>query len=184
MTNTLFQFKVTLIDIHPSIWRRILVPDCSLEIFHLYLQTAFGWQNCHMHQFEISKKRYSTAMLGSDDLDFQDETKAILSKLLTKSLKPKPWVYVYDFGDGWRHEILFEGSPPPDPKAKAPVCLAGERACPPEDCGGPWNYDDFQAAITDRKHPRHEEIVEWIDPDFDPEAFDAKRATKAMRAID
>jgi len=90
------------------------------------------------------------------------------------------WLYEYDFGDGWRHEVLFEYSPPLDPKVKIPVCVEGERACPPEDSGGPWGYDDFLAALSNRKHPRHGEMLEWVG-EFDPEAFDAKAATKEMR---
>lgn len=86
------------------------------------------------------------------------------------------------FGDGWRHEILFEGFPAADPKAKCPLCVEGERACPPEDCGGPWGYGDYLAAITDPQHEQHEEMLEWRGS-FNPEAFDAKKATKGMRRI-
>jgi len=70
-------------------------------------------------------------------------------------------VYEYDFGDGWRHEVAFEGFRSADPKAKYPQCVGGERACPPEDCGGPWGFTDYLAAITDPKHERHGEMLEW-----------------------
>lgn len=180
-TGLLFQFKITLLDIEPAIWRRIQVPDCTLGVLHLYIQAAFGWQNCHLHQFEIETKRYGTPTPFDDDLNFEDESKITLSDVLpVKTRKKIRWLYEYDFGDGWRHEVVFEGNPPHDPKVKAPVCLEGGRACPPEDCGGPWGYDDFLAAITNRKHPRHEEIVEWIRA-FDPEAFEIKAATKEMK---
>ena len=82
----------------------------------------------------------------------------------------------------WRHEVLFEGFPPSNPKVKYALCLEGERACPPEDCGGPWGYADYLAAIADPKHEQHEEMLEWRGP-FDPEAFDAKKATKEMRKV-
>ena len=177
----LFQFKITIIDIRPAIWRRIQVPDCTLGELHYYIQAAFGWQNCHMHQFVIEKVFYGTPTPYDDDLHTEDEEKFSLSKMLPQKTRKKiRWLYEYDFGDGWRHEVLFEGNPPLDPKAKAPVCLEGERACPPEDCGGPWGYDDFLAALSNRKHPRHQELREWIG-DFDPEKFDAKAATKEMR---
>ncbi|CAN5160943.1 hypothetical protein BH11PLA2_BH11PLA2_43290 [soil metagenome] len=181
--TSLFQFKITLIDIRPAIWRRIQITDCTLAALHHYIQASFGWQNCHMHQFEIEKKRYSSPSPYDDDLDFEDESKFNLSKLLPMKTKKKiRWLYEYDFGDGWRHEVLFEGNPPIDPKMKAPICLEGERSCPPEDCGGPWGYDDFLAALSNRKHPRHEEMLEWIG-EFDPERFDAKKATKEMRRV-
>jgi hypothetical protein len=89
--------------------------------------------------------------------------------------------YEYDFGDSWYHEVLFEGVVRPDPKAKYPLCLEGERACPPEDCGGVWGYPDFVEAIRNPDDERHEELLEWIGGRFDPEAFDPVKATKAMR---
>ena len=183
-TDHLFQFKITLLDITPMIWRRIQVPDCTLTDLHEYIQAAFGWENYHLHQFEIDDVRYSQPAPDGDDFDteFEDETDVLLSKLLPKSSRKAKWIYEYDFGDGWRHEILFEGFPPIDPKAKAPLCLEGERACPPEDCGGPPGYGDYLDAIADRENEQHEEMLEWRGQ-FDPEAFDAKKATKVMRKV-
>ena len=120
---------------------------------------------------------------GDDfDMDFEDETDVLLSKLLPKSSRKSRWIYDYDFGDGWRHEVLFERFPPIDRKAKSPLCLEGERACPPEDCGGPPGYADYLHAIADPEHERHGEMLEWRGP-FDAEAFDAKKATKEMRKV-
>ncbi len=183
-TDHLFQFKITLLDINPAIWRRIQVPDCTLADLHDYIQAAFGWENCHLHQFEIDGVRYSQPAPGGDDfdMDFEDEAEVPLGKLLPKSPKRTRWVYEYDFGDGWRHEVLFEGFPPSDPKAKSPLCLEGGRACPPEDCGGPPGYEDYLAAIADPQDEQHEELLELRGP-FDPEAFDAKQATKEMGKV-
>jgi hypothetical protein len=149
--DLLYQFKITLLDIKPAIWRRIQVPDCTLADLHEYIQAAFGWENYHLHQFEIDGVQYSQPAPDGDDfdMDFEDETQVVLSKLLPKSAKRSRWVYEYDFGDSWRHEVLLEGFPPADPKAKYPLCVEGERACPPEDCGGPWGYVDYLAAIAD-----------------------------------
>jgi hypothetical protein len=183
-SNVLYQFKITLLDIKPTIWRRIQAPDCTLPDLHRYIQAAFGWSDYHLHQFEIGGVLYSQpAPDGEDfDLDFEDETDVLLSKLLPKSAERSRWIYEYDFGDGWRHEVLFEGFPPIDPKAKYPICLEGERACPPEDCGGTSGYGDYLAAIADIDHEQHEEMLEWRGP-FDPKAFDAKKATKEMRKV-
>ena len=180
----LYQFKLKLLDIKPPIWRRIQVPDCTLADLHAYIQAAFGWSNYHLHQFEIDGVRYSqpTPDDGGFDLDFEDETHVLLSKLIPKSGRKSRWVYEYDFGDGWRHEILFEGFPPGEPKAKYPLCLEGERACPLEDCGGPWGYADYLVAIANPSHEQHQEMLEWRGP-FDPAAFDAEQATKQMRKI-
>jgi hypothetical protein len=168
-SDLLFQFKITLLDIEPAIWRRIQVEDCTLTDLHEYIQAAFGWENYHLHQFDIDGVQYSQPSPDGDDfgMDFEDETDVLLSKLLPKSKKKAHWIYEYDFGDGWRHEVLFEGFPSNDPKAKYPLCVEGERACPPEDCGGPPGYADYLDAIADRENERHEELLEWRGP-FDP----------------
>ena len=178
----LLQFKIALQEISPVIWRRIQVPDGTLADLHCYIQDAFGWEDYHMHQFEIAGERYGTPV--PDDFDFgvamTDESSVLLSDLLPKSGKRQKWVYEYDLGDGWRHKVIFEGYPPIDPKAKYPICLEGERACPPEDVGGPWGYAEYLLAISDRKHELHEDYMEWRGP-FDAESFDAKKATRKMR---
>jgi hypothetical protein len=150
-TDLLFQFKITLLNIKPAIWRRIQVPDCTLVNLHEYIQAAFGWENYHLHQFQIDGVWYSQPAPNGDDfgMDFEDETDVFLSKLLPKSSRKARWIYEYNFGDGWRHEVLFEGFPPIDPKAKYPLCLEGERACPPEDCGGPPGFANYLDAIAD-----------------------------------
>jgi hypothetical protein len=182
--DLIYQFKVTLLDIKPAVWRRIQVPDRTLADLHGYIQAAFGWWDYHLHQFAIDGERYGPP--APDGMDFGletiDETGVPLGKLIPKSGRKSRWAYEYDFGDGWRHEVQFEGFPPADPKAKYPVCVEGGRACPPEDCGGPWGYADYLAALADPKHEQHEEMLEWRGP-FDPEAFDANRATREMRKV-
>lgn len=180
----LYQFKIKLLDIKPAIWRRIQVPDCTLVDLHEYIQAAFGWENYHLHQFDIDGERYGQPAPDGDDfgMDFKDETDVLLSKLIPKSGRPSHWIYEYDFGDGWRHEVLCEGFPPADPKVNYPLCVEGERACPPEDCGGPWGYADYLAAIRDPQHEQHKELLGWRGP-FDPEAFEAKKATQEMKKI-
>ena len=88
--------------------------------------------------------------------------------------------FEYDFGDGWEHEIRFEGSPKKEPGKKYPLCLEGERACPPEDVGGIYGFYEFLEALVDPKHEQHEEMLEW-GGNYDPEKFDASLATKAMK---
>jgi hypothetical protein len=180
--DRIYQFKVTLLDIKPAIWRRIQVPDGTLGDLHDYIQAAFGWWNYHLHQFDMDGERYGPP--APDDMDFGlemiDETGITIGELIPKSGRKFRWVYEYDFGDGWRHEVVFEGFVAVDPEAKYPQCVEGARACPPEDCGGPWGYADYLAAVNDPRHERHEEMLEWRGP-FDPEAFDAKKATREMR---
>lgn len=182
-SELLFQFKITLRSISPPVWRRIQMRDGTLADLHLNIQAAFGWWNYHLHRFVIQGKTYGVP--SPDDLDFGleviDESGVRLSELLPKSGRRTRWIYEYDFGDGWRHDVLFEGYPPLDEKQKYPLCLEGARACPPEDVGGPWGYADYLEAIANPRHEMHEELLKWQGP-FDPEAFDAHEATREMRS--
>lgn len=177
------QFKITLLDIEPAIWRRIQVEDGTLDDLHEHIQSAMGWTNSHLHRFEIKGERYGDPELlddGYEDFQCVDSTTTVLSKLLPKSGERFPFLYEYDFGDGWRHEILFEGYPEFDRQISYPVCVEGEQACPPEDVGGPWGYPEYLAALADPTHEEHEDNLEWNGP-FDPAAFSTAEATERMR---
>ncbi len=183
-SDLLFQFRITLNEIQPVIWRRIQVEDCTLGDLHEGIQAAFGWWNYHLHQFVIEGTRFGPPDAEEYDnfLETEDESKVLLSQLLPESGQRTRWTYEYDFGDDWRHEVLFEGYPPKDAKAKYPLCLEGERACPPEDIGGPWGFATYLEALTDPGHERHEEFLQWRGP-FDPLAFDPHKATQEMRKV-
>jgi Plasmid pRiA4b ORF-3-like protein len=178
-----YQFKVTLLGAKPPIWRRILVPDGTLDNLHEHIQTAMGWTNSHLHQFMIDGDRYGDPELLEDDLEyaFIDSTKTRLSKLFAERPLPFRFQYEYDFGDSWEHAIEFEGTVPAQTGTKYPSCLEGKRACPPEDVGGVWGYEEFLKAIRDPKHEEHESYLEWVGGEFDPDAFDAVEATQRMR---
>lgn len=181
---TIYQFKITLLGSQPPIWRRIQVEDCTLDDLHEHIQAAMGWTNSHLHQFDIQGECYGDPDLmggGFDDFDGSDSTRTKLSKILPTTGKRFTFKYEYDFGDSWEHEILFEGRVAADPKVQCPVCLEGQRACPPEDCGGVWGYDDLLNALRDKKHERHEDLLDWLGGEFNPEAFDAAVATKSMK---
>lgn len=177
--SVVYQFKITLLGIKPPIWRRIQVQDCTLDRLHEHIQTAMGWTNSHLHQFQIEGRRYGDPGILDDgfaDFECVDSTTTKLSAILPKSRFT--FRYEYDFGDCWEHEVLFEGIVPLE-KCQYPICLEGERSCPPEDCGGPWSYPDFLVAITDPKHPEHEDMLEWCGSFSD--AFDPAKATRRMR---
>lgn len=183
-TDALYQFKITLLGVEPAIWRRIQVQDCTLDKLHEHIQTAMGWTNSHLHQFEIKGKRYGDPELlddGFDGFECQDSTITLISKIMPKGGKRFDFRYEYDFGDSWEHEVLFEGSPKVDPKAKYPLCVEGERACPPEDCGGVSGYEEFLEAVCNPKHKEHESMLRWVGGRFDPEEFNAQTATEAMK---
>ncbi len=166
----IYQLKVTLKGSKPPIWRRIQVPaDTKLSQLHWMLQDVMGWMNSHMHQFRVGQTYYGEP---SPDYDFEveDERKITLSQAAPGA--KKKIVYDYDFGDDWEHEILVEKVLEPEPGVRYPICIAGKRACPPEDCGGVWGYAEFLEAIRDPKHPEHEDMLEWVGGAFDAEEFD------------
>lgn len=179
-SDVLIQFRITLHDIKPTIWRRIQVRDCSLGELHRHIQAAMGWQDCHLHQFLIDGKFYGPTSVDDFGVDMNDEDEVVLSEFLPKSGERIRWMYEYDFGDGWRHDLLFEGYPPIDKKTKYPLCLEGARACPPEDVGGFMGYVEYLEAVADPSHEQHKELIEWQGP-FDPEGFDADETTRKMR---
>ncbi|MEQ8667943.1 MAG: plasmid pRiA4b ORF-3 family protein [Pirellulales bacterium] len=178
--GVLYQFKITLLESNPPVWRRIQVQDCTLDKLHEHIQTAMGWTNSHLHQFDIRGERYCDPELLDDDFECVDSTVTRVSDILPKTGKRFAFKYEYDFGDGWEHEVFYEGSPHLEKGEKYPLCLEGERACPPEDVGGVWGYAEYLEALANPKHERHDEFMEWSGP-FDPDNFDRKKATREMK---
>ena len=179
----IYQLKITLKYIRPPIWRRIEVrSDVALDELHLILQAAMGWTNSHLHQFKVGKIYYGEPSIDEfSDLNLKDESKARLNKVLSK---PKQkMIYEYDFGDGWEHEILLEKVLPRDSMVRYPRCLGGARACPPEDCGGVHGYANFLEAISDPEHEEHDEYLEWIGGEFNPEKFDVAEFENELKNI-
>jgi hypothetical protein len=182
-SERLYQFKITLLESKPPIWRRIQVKDSTLDKFHERIQTAMGWTNSHLHQFEIDEERYGDPELlddGFEDFECVDSTVTKISDIIPNDGKRFHFLYKYDFGDGWGHEVLFEGYLRAEKGSRYPLCVEGEMNCPPEDVGGVWGYYEFLEALADPKHEQHDDLVEWAG-DFDPEEFDAEKTTKVMR---
>lgn len=180
----LYQFKITLLGSKPPIWRRIQVADGTLDKLHEHIQTSMGWTNSHLHHFRIGEQLYGDPMLMEEnmvEMNYEDSTATKISKFVPKAGQRFSFTYEYDFGDGWDHEILFEGCPQKEPGKKYPLCLEGERACPPEDVGGIGGFYEFLEALADPKHEQHEELLQWIGGAFDPCEFDPAKATKAMK---
>lgn len=179
-----YRLKITLVDIRPPIWRRILVRDCTLDELHAHIQTAMGWTNSHLHHFLVGDDYYGDpALIGENfrEFGYYDSRATALSGIVPARRKAFRFGYEYDFGDSWRHVIEVEGAGPPDAGATYPACVAGRRACPPEDVGGAWGYPGFLKAVADPRDERHGELLEWLGGPFDPEEFDPAAATARMR---
>jgi len=131
-----------------------------------------GWKDYHLHQFTMSNSRTGLRIGESaelDDSDMVNERKTKISKYFSTSNNKA--IYEYDFGDGWEHQILLEKIIQADNEVEYPICLAGKRACPPEDCGGIWGYMDLLEIINNPNHPDYKERMEWLGDEFDPEDF-------------
>lgn len=179
---SIYQLKITLLGTKPPIWRRILIESNTLlPDLHKILQTTMGWTNSHLHQF-IHGRTFYAAPSEWDDLGNIDYSHISIASLLKK--EGNNLEYEYDFGDGWRHQILLEKILDKDKKQVYPICIAGERACPPEDCGGVWGYQDLLKTIKNPKSPEYEELMEWIGDIFDPEEFEIKEVNEMLQEED
>lgn len=171
MGKNVYQLKATILGTKPPVWRRLIVPeDIRLSELHQVLQAAFGWWNCHLHEFESHGTRYGSDGDGDGWGDPPEDERR--TRLRTIAEPGSSFLYVYDFGDDWRHRIVVEKAFPAEAGPRYPACTGGRHACPPEDCGGPWGYQEFLAAINDTSHVEHESMLEWAGGQFDPDAFD------------
>jgi len=182
-SSAVYQLKITLRGSKPPIWRRLQVPgDIKLNRLHEVFQAAMGWADSHLHQFIDPPVIYSVP--SEDDfpgVERLDERRFQLADLVRR--EKASFLYEYDFGDSWEHEVVLEKILPPESGVKYPMCLDGKRACPPEDCGGVWGYDSFLEAIQNPDHPEYEDMLEWIGGSFDPEAFEVEKVNKELRKL-
>lgn len=176
----IYRIKVTLRHVAPPIWRRIEVPaDIKLGKLHRVLQMAMGWFDSHMHGFRVGHVSYGAPNPDSPD-DTKNERNVRLDRIAAEG---DTVIYEYDFGDGWEHDLKIEKVLPAEKGNHYPACLAGKRACPPEDCGGPWGYQNLLDALKDPKHENHEEMLEWFGDELDPEAFDLDEVNATLKHV-
>ena len=164
--------RVTMREITPPIWRLLRVPDqFTLHQLHRILQIAFARLDYHLYAFEVGSRRFEAPGPESEG---EDATAIPLSEFgLTRGSQ---FAYLYDFGDGWGHDITVEALlPMPSENGPdwSPRLLDGARAAPREDAGGPPGFQRVVAALGDPTHPEHEEIRRWVGATYDPEKFDA-----------
>jgi hypothetical protein len=175
--RAVYQFKVSLADVSPLTWRRIQVwEDYTLDQLHRVLQATMGWENYHLYEFRVGAKKYRDPH-PENERKIRDATRTRLPGVLLRV--GSTIEYVYDFGDGWHHELHLEAILLPDREGAYPRCIAGERNCPPEDVGGPWGYATYLQAMADASHERHDEMMGWRGP-FDPEAFSIERVNQEL----
>jgi hypothetical protein len=177
-----YQLEITLAESKPPIWRRLRVlGDTSLDSLHMIIQQAMGWTNSHLYQFQVSDRRFSDPD-PEDEYSEEPPEDAGLKRLGDLGLRQgSEFSYVYDFGDWWEHRVLVEAIFGPISGESYPCCIAGARACPPEDCGGVHGYAELLSALHNPRHPEHAQWSEWVPAGFDPEAFDPTDATELLQ---
>lgn len=196
--KTVLQFRIELLGITPAIWRRIEVPSSySFWDLHVAIQDSMGWLDYHLHEFSIKppgNTKPVTIGLPYDEPDaevmpgWEVPVSAYLSQLGDESL------YIYDYGDGWEHRVVLEDAHLQQKGAKYPICTDGERACPPEDCGGVGGYYNLLEILADPKHEEHEAMVSWLTDHaksywpYDPARFERSKVRfdnpkKRLRAV-
>ena len=181
---SVFILKIELLDSEPLIWRRIYIDGRTrLNAFHHILQAAMGWTDSHLHEFTVRDKRYAPPDEEDQFLEIEtfDESKFRLNQLLQTG---DAFEYLYDFGDSWQHRITVESIQDlgiGDRNAGRVWIESGQRACPPEDAGGIWGYQESLAILEDNPYSEEaKEIRVWAGLDFDPERFDRKAANAAI----
>jgi hypothetical protein len=182
----MFTMKIELEGIEPPIWRRIKIASSqSLWSLHTVIQTAMGWTNSHMHEFTIKKVRYGQTDDEADEVnefygvEIKEESAVILSEVLQTRSR---FLYVYDFGDDWRHVIKVEKSEDALEPLKAWASIMdGGRNCPPDDVGGVWGYLELlEIQQRGAKNSDEECFLDMLPEGFDPDEFDLEAAQEMI----
>jgi hypothetical protein len=172
------QFRLTLRNIEPAIWRRIRVaPALTLSELHHVIQILFGWSERHLWQFEIALQTYADY---EDQFDELDLVPAKTTRLADLPATLKRFAYNYDFGDDWWVEIAIEPSGEELPGGAHVLCIEGARSGPPDDLGGPWAYPEFLHAISNPGHREHQKMLEWVGGAWNAEAFAAETINREL----
>lgn len=183
-SKLIYQFRVTLLGVEPPIWRQIQVPaEYSFWDLHVAIQDSMGWLDYHLHEFRMKKPRGRKVIeIGFPDTEADRNVLPGWNVLISEYFA-EPGVraeYNYDFGDGWCHEVLLEGILIRNASVKYPLCIAGERACPPEDCGGTPGYERLLKVLRSPGNEEYKDMNSWLKGHaknyfpYKPERFDPK----------
>ena len=184
-----YQFKIQLKNIsNPSVWRRVLVSDtCTFHDLHRIIQQVFPWGDYHMYQFSPSGYgSHPVISIPNDDVWDVSELESNMTKLneVFKTEK-QTYTYIYDFGDDWIHKITLEKILPDT--IFHPKCIKGKGKCPPEDCGGPWGYENLLEILEHPKHEEYKNMREWLglekNEKWNVEEFDLDEAIEGLDEI-
>ena len=180
--SSVYRLRITLQEIVPPIWRCVEVSaNTRLCCLHDVIQIVMGWTDSHLHQFEKEGKYYGVPDTEFDDINVIEEGIVPLRSLL--KAEGDSALYLYDFGDNWRHDVVLEQVRRSPGAALRPVCMGGERHCPPEDVGGVPGYAEFLEVIFEPRHEEHEHFTAWCGGRFQPEEFDVAAVNDALSQL-
>jgi hypothetical protein len=173
------RLKVSLRRVRPPIWRRVVVPaSCPLGVLSTVLEEVMGWGGGHLHAFRLDEETIGDPRHFPDHESVRDERSLVLHDVLRN--RGDRLVYEYDFGDGWEHDVVVEAVLPVHDGSF--VCTTGRRACPPDDCGGPYGYAELLHILAHPEHPEHAERMEWCGP-LSPAVFDLDTVNLRLAAL-
>jgi hypothetical protein len=177
-----YRLRVALAGIRPPIWRRVVVAGgATLHELHIALQESMGWQMSHLYEFSMAGLRFTEPDPdGCDDVAETHDSRIVLLGDLGLSVGGR-FRYLYDFGDGWEHDIRVEDIGDYDAAQPVPACIDGRRACPPEDAGGIGGYAEMLVALADPEHEEHESISRWLGGPYDPERFEPRFRSSILK---
>ena len=158
--------KVTIKNTHPPVWRRLQIPaGITFHELNAIIQLAFNWSGYHLYSFEIGNLLIEIPDDIFDDFDYKviNSKRTKVDKYFDEIEKLE---YTYDFGDNWIHDIQIENVVESEEKFKNPVCLKAKMASLPEDCGGPWGYEDLLDVINNPKDERYQDMKDWLEKGY------------------
>lgn len=176
--------RVEMQGIEPVIWRELVVPsNLNLESLGCLLVDVMDWEGYHLHQFikgydyygvpdeEFGTRNPFEGLFGYSPVKNHDSRDYTVGDVLARK---RSWIdFEYDFGDSWMHRVtVVDTRKYHEGEERKIVLTAGENACPPEDCGGVWGYEELVEALKKPRSKRAKEIKEWLGYDFDPTDFD------------
>ncbi len=176
-TPKVYEFKVSLDETAPLVWRTFLAHEViDLTELHVLIQMTMGWDDTHLYEFQIDGESYTDSD-SADEMNMKEAEGVLLCDVLGDA---KSFKYIYDFGDDWSHEVEIVKILENDPRMIYPVCIGGENACPPEDCGGPHGFAEFKKAISGKEGPEKNEMLAWVGGFYNPTSFDPNMINRLL----
>ena len=181
MVEPVARIRIELQNIQPKVWRRVDVPlSSTLLALHDIIQVTMDWNDAHLFEFRVGDKIYGVP--HPDDEMYERKihrAKSVrLKDLVNRGVER--FLYVYDFGDNWRHDVIFEELRDDEKDTDYPAFVDGARRGPPEDVGGVSGFMEFLEAVLDPTHEEHQRMLTWYGKAFDPYDFNEERVRRVI----